>query len=115
MDKRKLNRVFAEIKKKAGLDYAEPTPDKWGDCNTFVDSILANEFGLDSKGIYAKHWTTGMNAGGPWSRLKDVYVGHHITPEQAEVLIAVFKENGYDISPEQYDPLKAFLIKEVDR
>lgn len=113
MDKIKLNRVFKEIKTKAKMDYAIPTPDKYGDCNTCVNYELADQFGIDSKGIYAKHWTTGMNAGGPWKYLDDVYIGHDITEEQAKIMIEIFEENGYDIQPKEYNPSKAFLIKEA--
>lgn len=113
MDKIKLNSVFREIKKKAKMDYAVSTPDKYGDCNTCVNYELADVFGEDSTGIYAKHWVTGMNAGGPWKYLDDVYINHDITEEQAKVMIDVFKANGYDIQPITYDPAKAFLIKEV--
>lgn len=113
MDKIKLNRVFKEIKKATKMDYAVPTPDKYGDCNTCVNCELADVFGIDSKGIYAKHWTTGMNAGGPWKDLDDVYIGHDITEEQAKIMIEIFGANGYDIQPKEYNPSKAFLIKEA--
>ena len=113
MNKFKLNSVFKEIKKKAKMDYAVPTPDKYGDCNTCVNSELAFEFGVDSTGIYAKHWVTGMNAGGAWKYLDDVYIGHDITEEQAKIMIAVFEANGYIVEPKEYNPRKAFLIKEA--
>lgn len=113
MDKIKLNRVFKEIQKKTKMDYAVSTPDKYGDCNTCVNCELADVFGVNSTGIYAKHWTTGMNAGGPWKHLKDVYIGHDITEEQAKIMITIFEANGYNIEPKEYDPHKAFCIKEV--
>ena len=113
MDKFKLNHVFKEIKKKAKMDYAIPTPDKYGDCNTCVNSELAFEFGEDSTGIYAKHWTTGMNKGCAWKYLNDVYIGHDITEEQAEIMVEVLEANGYAVEPRKYNPNKAFLIKEA--
>lgn len=113
MNKFKLNSVFKEIKKKAKMDYAVPTPDKYGDCNTCVNYALADEFGVDSKGIYAKHWVTGMNAGGPWKYLDGVYIGHDITEEQANIMITLLEANGYSVEPRQYNPSKAFYIKEV--
>ena len=113
MNKFKLNSVFKEIKKKAKMDYAVPTPDIYGDCNTCVNSELAFEFGVDSKGIYAKHWVTGMNAGGAWKYLDDVYIGHDITEEQAKIMIAVLEANGYIVEPKEYNPRKAFLIREA--
>jgi hypothetical protein len=70
---------------------------------------------VDSKGIYAKHWITGMNAGGPWKHLKDVYIGHDITEEQAKIMIEVLEANGYIVEPREYDKSKAFLIKEATK
>jgi hypothetical protein len=113
MNKRKLNRVFDEVKIKANLDYAITDTDEYGDCNTCVNSELADVFGIDSKGIYAKHWLKGMNASGAWKNLDHVYIGHDLTEEQGKILIDVFKENGYIITPEEYDPYKSFNIKEV--
>ena len=113
MDKRKLNRVFKEVKTKAKLDFAITNTDDYGDCNTCVWSEIAFEFGGDSKGIYAKHWLSGMNAGEAWKYLDSVYIGHDLTEEQGKILIDVFKANGYNITPEEYNPNKAFEIKEV--
>lgn len=45
-------------------------------------------------------------------KLNDVYIGHDITAEQAEIMIKVLKENGYSVKPEEYDPTTSFLIKE---
>lgn len=113
MDKRKLNRVFKEVQIKAKLDYAITNTDEYGDCNTCVNSKLADVFGIDSKGIYAKHWLRGMNKGEAWKYLEHVYIGHDLTEEQGKILIDVFKANGYSIEPEEYSPIKAFKIKEV--
>ena len=113
MDKRKLNRVFKEIKTKANLDYAITNTDEYGDCNTCATYELAFEFGVDSKGIYAKHWLKGMNKGCPWKDLDSVYIGHDLTEEQGKILIDVFKENGYSIEPETYNPSISFKIMEV--
>jgi hypothetical protein len=112
MNKFKLNSVFKEIKKKAKMDYAVPTPDKYGDCSTCVNSELVDQFGVDSTGIYAKHWVTGMNAGGPWKYLNEVHIGHYITEEQAKIMIEVLEANGYAVEPREYNPIKSFLIKE---
>lgn len=113
MNKIKLNSVFKEIKQKANMDYAIPSPDKYGDCNTCVLYGLADAFGENSTGIYAKHWRTGMNAGKPWKYLDHVYVNHDITEEQARIMIQVLQESGYSVTPEEYDPTKSFLIKEL--
>lgn len=113
MDKRKLNRVFKEIKTKANLDYAVTNADEYGDCNTCVNSELAFEFGVESKGIYTKHWLKGMNKGCPWKELNMVYIGHDITEEQAKIMVEVLGANGYAVDPKEYNPSKAFCIKEV--
>jgi hypothetical protein len=113
MNKSKLNRVFDKIKAEAKLDYAITDADIYGDCNTCVNSQLCEDFGVDSSGIYAKHWLTGMNAGGPWKALEDVYIGHDITEEQAKIMIKVLEENGYEVKPTEYDPKKSFCIKEI--
>ena len=113
MDKRKLNRVFKEVKTKANLDYATTNTDEDGDCNTCVAYELADVFGIDSKGIYTKHWLRGMNKGCPWKDLDYVYIGHDLTEEQGKILIDVFKANGYSIEPEEYNPSRSFKIKEI--
>ena len=113
MDKRKLNRVFKEAQIKAKLDYAITNTDDYGDCNTCVTWELIDVFGVDSKGIYAKHWLRGMNAGGAYKHLNDLYLGHDLTEEQGKILVDVFKANGYIVEPEEYNPSKAFKIKEV--
>lgn len=113
MNKRKLNKVFEEIKTKAKMDYAVTNADEYGDCNSCVNSELAFEFGVDSKGIYTKHWLKGMNAGGPWRYLDDVYIGHDITEEQAKIMIEVLEANGYVVEPREYDSSRCFRIKEA--
>lgn len=112
MDKIKLNRVFKELKDKSNMDYAVTTPDDYGDCNTCVNYGFADEFGEESTGIYTKHWTTGMNKGCPWTELDSVYIGHDITEEQAKIMVEVLEANGYEVQPKEYNPSKAFLIKE---
>ena len=115
MNKRKLNKVFEEIKAKSNMDYAITNTDDYGDCNTCVNCELADVFGEESKGIYVKHWTTGMNAGGPWKDLNDVYIGHDITEEQAKIMVEVLEANGYAVEPRVYDERKCFCIKEVSK
>ena len=112
MNKIKLNRVFKEIKTKAKLDYAVTNADEYGDCNTCVNYELADVFGVDSKGIYTKHWLKGMNKGCPWKYLDEVYIGHDITEEQAKIMIEVLETNGYAVEPREYDSSRSFCIKE---
>lgn len=113
MNKIKLNAVFKEIKKKANMDYAVTSADKYGDCNSCVNYGLGEAFGFESKGIWAKHWLKGMNKGCPWKELDDVYIGHDITDGQAKIMVNVLEENGYIVEPREYDTTVSFRIREV--
>lgn len=112
MNKRKLNKVFELIKEKAKLDYAITNTDDYGDCPSCVNAELSSRFGLESKGIFAKHWTRGMNDSGPWKNIEGVYIAHDLTSEQGKIIIQTFKEEGYNITPEEYIPSKCFCISE---
>ena len=112
MNKRKLNTVFRIIKIAANLDYAITNADAYGDCNTCVNSMLCEAFGVESKGIWTKHWTKGMNKGGPWKDVDDVYIAHDITEEQAKTIVKVLEHYGYNVEPKEYNPLKCFVISE---
>ena len=114
MDKRKLNKVFKELKEKALLDYAITNTDEYGDCMSCTNAALVDAFGMESKGIFVKHWLKGMNKGRAYKDLEYVYIAHDITEEQATTLVEVFENNGYEIEPRQYDPRKCFKIKETE-
>lgn len=113
MNKRKLNTVFRIILIAAGLDYAITNADAYGDCQTCVNSMLCDVFGVESKGIWTKHWTKGINAGGPWKDLDDVCIGHDITEEQAKTIVRVLEHYGYNVEPKAYNPRECFVISEV--
>lgn len=91
MNKRKLNKIFELIKMKAKLDYAVTNTD---DCD--------KNFRYESKGIYVN-----------LEDIDSIYISHDLTAEQADILIATFQENGYDIEPKEYNPTLAFKIREV--
>lgn len=112
MNKRKLNTVFRIIQNAANLDYAITNADTYGDCQTCVNSMLCDIFGVESKGIWTKHWTKGMNAGGPWKDLDDVYIGHDITEEQAKIIVQILEHYDYKVEPREYDPCECFVISE---
>lgn len=114
MNKNKLTETFTKIKKAAKMDYAVVNADEYGDCNTCVNYGLSDEFGIDSTGIYAKHWSHGMNKGRPWKELRGIFIAHDITKEQADIMIKIFEENGYEIEPKEYDVSKAFCVKEKE-
>ena len=113
MNKRKLNTVFRIIQIAAGLDYAITNADKYGDCQSCVNSMICDVFGVESKGIWTKHWTKGMNADGPWKNRNYVYIGHHITRKQAKIIVKVLESYGYNVTPKEYDPFKCFVISEA--
>lgn len=114
MNKCKLIDTFTKIKNATKMDYAVVNTDDYGDCNTCVNYGLSDEFGIDSTGIYIKHWSHGMNRGKSWKELKGVFIAHDIKKEQADIMIKTLKENGYEIEPKEYDVSKAFLIKEKE-
>ncbi len=113
MNKRKLNKVFEQIKARANLDYAITNTDEYGDCSSCVWSEISDQFGIDSKGIYIKHWLKGMNAGDAYKYLDYLYIGHDLTEEQGKILIEIFQENGYEVEPKVYDERVSFKVKEV--
>lgn len=114
MDARKLKATFQKVLEEAALDYAVVNTDVYGDCGTCVNATLAARLGADSKGIFLKHWTKGMNAGGPLKALTEAYIAHDLTDAQAETVCAIFKREGYKITPEAYDPRVCFVICEAD-
>lgn len=113
MNKRKLNRVFEEIRLGAGMIYAVTNTDDYGDCNSCVNAALADKFGITASGIYVKHWRKGMNAGRPWAELDSVYIAHDVLSEQYDVMVRIFEENGYAIEPREYDPVRCLKITEI--
>lgn len=113
MNKELLKKTFREWKKAAKADYAITYPDNLGDCNSCVGYALCEKYGEESKGIFLKHWTHGMNADKPVEKVKSVYIAHDLTEEQAETVYQVFGQY-YNILPEKYDPYKCFQLFEKD-
>ena len=112
MDKRKLNKVFKQIKDKVQLDYAITNADEYGDCASCVTAALHNEFGSEATGIWVKHWLKGINKGKLWKYVDSVYIAHDITEEMAKIMVQVLKDNGYKVEPEQYEATECFKISE---
>ena len=113
MNKRKLNTVFRIIKIAANLDYAITNADAYGDCQTCVNYALCEAFGAESKGIWTKHWTKGMNKGCAWKDLDKVYICHDINEEQAKTIVKVLEHYGYNVEQKEYDPCKCFVISDA--
>ena len=112
MNKRKLNKVFQQVKENCSLDFAIVNIDEYGDCNSCATYQMCLEFGGEAKGIWAKHWLKGMNKGPAWKYLERLYIGHDISEEQAHILIKTFEDNSYNVEPKHYDKDKCFEIWE---
>lgn len=114
MDVNKLKKVFREAKKAFGFDFAYTYVDRLGDCNSCVGYALADKFGEDCKGIYLRHWRTGMNRA---SRdlddpmLKSVYVNHYVDPSVGPKLVEFFRQ--YYKVEEDFSPEKCIKLEEV--
>ena len=83
MKKQQIKRVFEKIKELAKLDFADTTP--MGDCQTCTWADIELEFGKESKGIWLKHWTFGMNKT-KWDENETYYIAHDLTSRQKEIV-----------------------------
>ena len=115
MDKKMLQATFREWKKAANADYAITNPTSLGDCSSCVNAALSRKYGKYSKGVFAAHWTSGMNKDGDLADpdYNMVYIQHDITEEQARLFYEVFGKN-YNILPESYNPIFTFILFEKD-
>lgn len=114
MDKELLKETFRAYKKASGVKYAITNPDSLGDCQSCVNYALSKKYGEDSKGIWAKHWTRGMNGDGDLADTDCVYIAHDITEELADTFYEVFGK-AYNIFPSAYDPYTCFHLYEKDK
>ncbi|MBR2999717.1 MAG: hypothetical protein IKF39_01860 [Oscillospiraceae bacterium] len=110
MNKELLKNTFKAYKKAAMVDYAITNPDSLGDCMSCVNYALSAKYGEESKGIWAKHWSRGINAGN-LAEEKEAYIAHDITEAQADVFYKVFG-SAYSIEPKQYTPESCFVLAE---
>lgn len=92
MDRKKLLRTVVAIKKEAKLDFALGEAHC---CQTCTWAEIESKHGKDCKGIFLKWFRTGMNAS-KWNSHKEFYIGHNITKAQAEIVIRILKENGFN-------------------
>jgi hypothetical protein len=109
MNKELLKATMRKYKKASKVDYAITNPDGLGDCQSCVNYALSEKYGEESKGVWVKHFTRGMNASGSIENQESVYIAHDITEEQANVLVEVFSE-AFKVFPKEYDPCKCFEI-----
>jgi hypothetical protein len=114
MVRAKLLQTFAKIQKELGLDYAILEVDEFGDCNTCVLEGLTEKFGVESRGIHAKHWLYGGNAKDKTilTQKQSLHIAHDVTPEDGERIVTLFKENGYFLESDVYSKTKTFHISE---
>ena len=117
MEKDILKKAFREWKKEAGADYALTSIDNLGDCSSCVNYALGKKYGIESKGIFLKWWTRGMNKDGSvddFERYENcALVAHDLTDEQAAKFYEVMSRY-YNVAPEVYDPSKCFRLFEKD-
>lgn len=83
MKKQQIERVFKKIEELAKLDFALATP--LGDCQTCTWSDIELEFGRESKGIWLKHWSFGMNKT-KWNENGTYYIAHDLTKLQKKIV-----------------------------
>ena len=107
MDKKMLQDTFRKFKKAATsagfkIDYAITNPDGLGDCMSCVNYALCEKYGEDSKGVWVKEWTRGMNAGDGIEKLDEVYVAHDLDDVQVGIFYSVVGEN-FNILPKKAD------------
>ena len=109
MDRKILRKALARCKKEAGLAYAlAKAPD---DCMTCSNYSLAQKHGDDSKGIWVKWFSFGMNRQTWEVNCKDgVYIVHDLTEEQGKIVKAILSET-YDVDWDG-DASRCILIKE---
>lgn len=112
MNTEKLNNLFNKIKTEVNLNYAIINTDDYGDCNTCVNDALCDKYGAKSKGIFVKHWMRGINAGDTLENLDFIFIAHDITEKQANKMVGILKNSGYEVEPETYCPSKCFKIWE---
>lgn len=108
-----LAKTFRRFKKETGVAFAILNTDKYGDCNTCVNAELESVFGIESKGIYARHWLKGMNKGKPFDQLEKLYIGHDLTEEQGKKFIEIFSVQ-YVVLPMEYDEDQTFTLVEKE-
>ena len=111
MNKEILKKVFAEVKKAAGLDFSITNPDRLGDCQSCVWCSIVEKYGMESRGIWVKHWNRGMNSGAGIDELSEVYIAHDLTDEQAEVVISILSRH-YTVTSGVFDHSQCITIAE---
>lgn len=82
MTKEQINNIFKEIKEKANLDFAYS--EALDDCSTCTWWEIANKHGKDSKGIWLKHFTFGVNKG-EWNTECN-FIAHDLTKKQKNIV-----------------------------
>lgn len=109
MNKELIKRAFSEWKKATKADYARMNVDALGDCMSCVNAELGDKYGMESKGIWLKHWNYGMNAMSPIEKQESEYIAHDITKEQAEEVYRIFGKY-FHVFPEQYNEGECFEL-----
>ena len=86
MDRELIKKAVKECKKEAGLDFAYSSG--LGDCMSCTNSILADKFGENAKGLWVKWFRVGMNAS-KWGDYKTKYICHSLTKKQGDKVVEI--------------------------
>ena len=103
-----LQKCFEDFKNVDGVDYSIFNTDEYGDCTSCVNHHLCMEYGEESKGIFLKHWTEGMN-GCDLKNIEKFYIAHDLNAELGGELYKIFSKH-FDVLPKDYDESKCYEI-----
>lgn len=105
-----IRKAFKEFLDVDGVNYAIVNTDEYGDCNTCVNARLVELYGVESKGIFLKHWFKGMNSEEvSFNELDEIYIAHDITEEQGNKLYDILSKY-YHVEPKVYNPGKTYVL-----
>lgn len=107
-----LEKCFEEFEKVEGISYSIFDTDDYGDCSTCVNYEICRQYGKDSKGIFLKFWTEGMNADS-FDKTDRVFIAHDITEAQAENIYKIFGKY-FEVYPQQYNRTECFELVNKD-
>lgn len=111
MDYEKAKKLFQDLKANTNLDYVYLDAAELGDCGTCVNDELISLYGEHSHGIFAKYWTSGMNAF-DLADCDELYISHDVTTKQFEQIKTICQQHGYNFLPDNCDPIEAIMLTE---
>ena len=73
--------------------------------------MLDRTKGEQARGIWAKHWQTGMNKGAPIEQLSKIYIAHYLTEAQGQKVIEILSKY-YIVIDKDFKADKCIMIQE---